>query len=120
MEISISVWLYGSLARYGGPAAQQGFAHLELALPAGSTMGDLLAYLSIPTEERGVTFINGQLSAMPGLQPDMGHGLAAGDRVGLMDPKGMWPFQYRHGAAMVAEMAQALAEDEGRGLHHAY
>jgi len=61
----------------------------------------------MPTGERGVTFVNGQLSAMPGLQPDLGHILHDGDRVGFFDPKSMWPFQYRHGAAMIPEMAKA-------------
>ena len=83
-------------------------------------MADLLAYLEIPTEARGVTFINGQLSAMPGLQPDLGHVLQKGDRVGIFDLKSMWPFQYRHGAAMTKEMAHAVATEGDQGLHHSY
>nr|MBC7245101.1 MoaD/ThiS family protein [Chloroflexota bacterium] len=116
----VDVWLYGALARYGGDANQGSFAHLEVRLPAGSTMSDLLARLGMPTEERGITFISGQLSAMPGLQPDLGHVLHDGDRVGLFDLKSMWPFQYRHGAMMTAEMAAAMAAEKDHGLHHTY
>lgn len=116
--IKVEVWLYGALARYGGGEA--GHANLQVELPKGSTMGDLLARLGLPTAERGITFINGQLSAMPGLQPDLGHVLHDGDRVGIFDLRSMWPFQYRHGAALTEEMARAMQEREDLGLHHAY
>jgi len=119
-EIAVDVWLYGTLARYGGDADQGGFANFQVRLPEDSTMADLLAFLGMATEERGITFINGQLSAMPGLQRDLGHILRDGDRVGIFHPKSMWPFQYRHGAAMVDEMARAMAAEEDHGLHHTY
>jgi hypothetical protein len=32
----------------------------------------------------------------------------------------MWPFQYRHGVPMVAEMSQAVQASEDQGLHHTY
>jgi len=116
----VDVWLYGALARYGTKAAQESFANLRVRLPQGSTMTDLLARLGVCTEERGVTFINGQLSAMPGLQPDLGHILHDGDRVGLFDLKSMWPFQYRHGAALTDEMERATVAARDHGLHHIY
>ena len=119
-DIAVDVWLYGTLARYGGEAEQLSFANLQIRLPAGSTIADLLGRLRIRTEERGITFINGQLSAMPGLQPDLGHILCDGDRVGLFDPKSMWPFQYRHGAMMTDEMARAMGAKKDQGLHHTY
>jgi len=119
-DVIVDVWLYGALARYGGERQQPSFANTQLSLPDGSTLADLLSCLGMPTEERGITFINGQLSAMPGLQPDLGHILHDGDRVGLFDPKSMWPFQYRHGAAMTREMAQAITAEKDRGLHHTY
>ena len=99
-DVSLDVWLYGTLACYGGRRKQGSFANLQIHLPEGSTMADLLARLRMPTEERGITFINGRLSAMPGLQPDLGHVLRDGDRVGLFDLKSMWPFQYRHGVML--------------------
>ena len=116
----VDVWLYGTLARYGGEGQQPSFANIQPSLPDGSTVAALLAGLGMPTEERGITFINGQLSAMPGLQPDLGHILHDGDRVGFFDPKSMWPFQYRHGAAMTYEMARAMAAEKDDGLHHTY
>ncbi|HPA34578.1 MAG TPA: MoaD/ThiS family protein [Anaerolineaceae bacterium] len=119
-EMHLDIWLYGDLARRGGREAPLGYAHLELAMPVGSRMQQLLDILDIPTEERGITFINGDLSAMPGLQPDLEHILADGDRVALFHLNSMWPFQYRHGAAMIPEMKNALDSREDGGLQHAY
>ncbi len=119
-DIVVDVWLYGTLARYGGEAGQGSFANLEMRLPERSTLGELLRRLGMPTVERGITFINGQLSAMPGIQPDLTHILSEGDRVAFFDLKSMWPFQYRHGAAMTDEMARAMADEKDDGLHHTY
>ena len=119
-EMTVDAWLYGTLARYGGNEEHVSFAHRQVVLPEGSTLADLLTQLGVPTGERGITFINGQLSAMPGLQPDLGHLLHQGDRIGLFDPKSMWPFQYRHGAALTEEMKQAMAKEKDHGLHHTY
>jgi hypothetical protein len=119
-DIALDVWLYGTLACYGGGAEQRSFANLQIHLPEGSTMADLLAHLRMPTEERGITFINGRLSAMPGLQPDLSHVLRDGDRVGLFDLKSMWPFQYRHDAALTDEMERAMVSEKDHGLHHTY
>jgi hypothetical protein len=119
-DIVVDVWLYGTLACYGDEARQMSFANLKIQLPEGSTMGDLLARLGMRNEERGITFINGRLSAMPGLQPDMGQILHDGDRIGLFDLKSMWPFQYRHGAMLTDEMARAMDAEKDRGLHHTY
>ena len=116
-EITVDVWLYGALARYGGPDASKSFANVAVSVPEGTTLRGLLEQISLPTSERGITFIDGQLSAMPGLQPDLDHTLQDGMRIGMFDRKSMWPFQYRHGASMVPELAQALDE---RGLHHTY
>lgn len=63
-EMHIDTWLYGELARFGGSAAQPSHANLQVSLPEGSTMADLLSALGMPTEARGITFINGELSAM--------------------------------------------------------
>jgi sulfur carrier protein ThiS len=119
-DITVDVWLYGTLACYGDKAEQGSFANLQIQLPEGSTMADLLARLGVPNEERGITFINGRLSAMPGLQPDLGHILRDGDRVGLFDLKSMWPFQYRHGAVLTDEMARAMDAEKDHGLRHTY
>ena len=119
-DITVDTWLYGELARYGGQADKGSYANLAVRLPEKSTMRDLLSYLNMPTEARGISFINGQLSAMPGLQPDLGHVLHDGDRVALFHLVSMWPFQYRHGVAMVSEMADAMSSSKDQGLHHTY
>lgn len=111
-SIILDVWLYGPLSRYGGDANRGHSAHLSVELPAEATLADLLARLHLPTEERGITFINGDLSAMPGLQPDLDHPLQDGDRVALFHLKSMWPFQYRDGAALVPELAAAMRRAE--------
>jgi hypothetical protein len=119
-DITIDTWLYGELSRYGGEANRNSYANPQVRLPEGSMVRDLLAYLNMPTERRGITFINGQLSAMPGLQPDLGHVLCDGDRVAFFDPRSMWPFQYRHGVPMIGEMSDAMQASKDQGLHHAY
>jgi hypothetical protein len=115
--IQVEVWLYGPLSRYGGEAAQKSYASLYLEMPAESRMCDLLKQLGLPTEERGITFINGDLSAMPGLQPDLDHPLGDGDRVAFFHLKSMWPAQYRDGAALAPGLARTMAEKKEH-FHH--
>jgi hypothetical protein len=119
-KIAVDIWLYGNLACHGNKAKQGSFANLQIRLAEGSTMVDLLVRLGMHPEERGITFINGQLSAMPGLQPDLGHILHDGDRVAFFDLKSMWPFQYRHGAMLTDEMKLAMDAEKDHGLHHTY
>ena len=119
-EIHIDTWLYGILARHAGDPKNRTFANILVALPEGSLLRDLLAFLQMDTAERGITFINGDLSAMPGMQPDLEHTLKDGDRVALFHLQSMWPFQYRHGVGMINEMQTAINESEDMGLHHAY
>ena len=115
--MKVEVWLYGPLARYAGETI---YAHLELDMPAGSTIQDLLEKLGIPSEERGITFVNGQLTAMPGIYPDLGLELNEGDRVGIFHQKSMWPFQYRFGAPIHKKLQEAMKTREGGALHHSY
>ena len=114
-RIRVNVWLYGPLARYGREAAKKSHANMHLELATGSRLRDLLECLGLPTEKRGITFINGDLSAMPGLQPDLDHVLEDGDRVAFFHLKSMWPAQYRDGAALSPGMKRAMAE---RNLFH--
>ena len=74
----------------------------------------------MPTEERGITFINGKLSAMPGLQPDLDLPLIDGDRIAFFHLKSMWPFQYRHGVSMTDEMDHTIRSRKDGGVHHTY
>ncbi len=117
--IRVEVWLYGPLARYAGEQSQGTFAQLEMDFPDGAAVRDILERLSIPVEEKGITFINGQLTDMPGLSADLDRELEEGDRVGLFHTKSMWPFQYRNGAAMGPELKEAMRR-RGGGLHHSY
>ena len=107
-DITIDTWLYGILARYGGNPNERTFANPQVTLPEGSLLRHLLAALGMQTEERGITFINGDLSAMPGMQPDLDHALQDRDRVAFFHLQSMWPFQYRHGVGMIDEMQQEI------------
>ncbi len=119
-DIHVDVWLYGDLARYGGDAGQGSYANLMVCLPQNSTIGNLLAFLHMPTEQRGITFINGELSAMPGLQPDLNHILHDSDRAAFFDRLSMWPFQYRHGVPMVSEMAGVVKSNPDLAVRHSH
>lgn len=114
----VEVWLYGELSRYGGESAQKGFALLKLELQEGMNMAGLLEALKMPTEERGITFVNGNLSALPGLQPDLEQIVMDGDRISFFDHRSMWPFQYRHGAAMSEGLQGVLETDPEAIMHH--
>lgn len=118
--ICIDTWLYGPLAAYGGDPSQMVFANPQVTLPGGSTVQDLLDAIHLPTVERGITFINGELSAMPGLQPDLKRTLADRDRVALFHLKAMYPFQYRHGLPLTEEFSDAMQSSKDGGLHHTY
>jgi hypothetical protein len=119
-EIQVEVWLYGPIAKYGGDKNQGSYAQLHLELPVGTTMKDLIERLGLPLEEKGITFINGRLAALPGLDADQDVVLENGDRVGISHRRSMWPFQYRFGASQTAEIAETFRERGDRGVHHAY
>lgn len=113
--ISVEVWLYGSLSRYCRQSHADSHARLTLRLDRGSCLQDLLSALELPTAERGITFLNGTLSALPGMQPDLDQVLSDGDRVAFFDKKSMWPFQYRHGVATTQKLTEAVNRDP---FHH--
>jgi sulfur carrier protein ThiS len=117
---TIEVWLYGPIARYAGEANQGSHAQLHVEIPAGSTVGDLVRQLGIPAEERGITFVNGNLAALPGLEVDLELVLEDGDRVGISHRKSMWPMQYRFGAQLTPQLEEAFRQRKDRGVHHAY
>ena len=118
MSIRLDVMLYGELRVYAKGAGKIGYAQLSVELPEDARMRDLLAWLEMPSKARGITFVNGYLSALPGFQPDLGDVLRDGDRVALFDLRSMWPFQYRNGAAMTEAMRQAVADHPEQLLHH--
>ena len=117
---TIQVWLYGPIARYAGEASQGSHAHLQMEMPDGSTVGNLIRHLGIPAEERGITFVNGNLSALPGMEADLDLVLHDGDRIGISHRKSMWPMQYRFGAQITPQLEEKFRENKDRGIHHAY
>jgi len=116
----VKVWLYGPLAQYAGEQSQGSYAELDLELPAGSTMQNLLDHLGLPSEKKGITFVNGNLAALPGLDTDRDLVLHDGDRVGISHRKSMWPFQYRFGANLTPQLQETFRQQQDRGVHHAY
>ncbi len=119
MTIRVEIWLYGPIARYANEEAA-GYARLDLELPEGSTLADLVRRLGIPPEERGITFVNGDVAAFPGVVVDEEVVLRDGDRVGLFHRKSMWPFQYRFGAAVRPELQEAFRHRDDGGIRHSY
>ena len=117
---NVEIWLYGPIARYAGEASQGSYAQLEIEMPEGGTVGDLISRLGIPGEERGITFVNGNLAALPGLEADLGVVLHDGDRVGISHRKSMWPMQYRFGAQVTPELEETFRQRQDRGVHHTY
>ena len=93
VDILVHVWLYGDLARYGGQTNHGSYANPIIRLPANSTIRDLLAKLEMHTEERGITFINGDMTSKPNVQPDLDYPLKNDDRVAFFDLRGRWTFQ---------------------------
>jgi hypothetical protein len=115
--IKLDVHFYGPLARYGRKQGSNSYSRLEISFPPGKRMYDLLEYLGMPPEERGITFINGVLSALPGIQTDLNQILKDRDRVAFFHQKSMWPFQYRDGAALTSELEEDLKKRK-RSFHH--
>lgn len=111
--IKLEVWLYGPLAKYAGDRSQGSYAQLEMEMPDGARMHDLLEQLGLSLEEKGFTFINAQLTDLPGLGAGLNHELHDGDRVGIFHKVSMWPFQYRLGASTSPELMEVMRR---RGL----
>ena len=118
--IQVEVWLYGPIARYAGEESQGSHAELHLQLPEGSCVQDLLDHLKLPAEEKGITFVNGRLAVLPGLDTDRDTVLHDGDRVGISHRRSMWPFQYRFGAHLTPQLQDTFRQRQDRGVLHAY
>jgi hypothetical protein len=116
--IRLDVWLYGPLSRFAGDGKTGAYAQVPIDLPDSATMSDLLDRLGMTTADKGLTFVNGRLTDMPGLAADLGTVLADGDRVAFFHERSMWPFQYRFGASISPELNEAMLKTEGGALHH--
>jgi molybdopterin synthase sulfur carrier subunit len=66
-------------ARY--PQGIRPASPLEVELPAGSTLADLVAHLALPREEVKIVFVNGRAQ-------ELDYRLAPGDQVGIFPPVG--------------------------------
>jgi len=112
---TVNVTLYGDIAPYGGGSH---IATLDLDLPEGSTVENLLEHLSLPPEERGYLFINAVLYDAPGLYASQDEALHEGDHVGIFSTRHMWPYQYRDGIHLSDSLQEAMRE---RGpIHNTY
>ena len=119
-DIRVEVWLYGPVAQYAGDGHRGSYAQLHLDLAPGSTVGDLVEQLGIPPEIKGITFVNGKLAALPGIEADLDVVLHDGDRVGISHRNSMWPHQYRFGAATTTELDEELRQRKDHGIRHEY
>lgn len=75
--MEIRVKLYAGLARRSSRSGQV----MEVNVPEGSTVADLVAALDLTSDEARLTFVNGRAR-----RPD--HRLAPGDQVGVFPPIG--------------------------------
>ncbi|ROR29545.1 MoaD/ThiS family protein [Inmirania thermothiophila] len=82
--VEVEVRYYNSMRRYAGGGWRR-----RVQLPAGATLGDLLARLALPLHELYVVFHNGETAmADPGAVDaiETGRPLADGDVVALSGP----------------------------------
>lgn len=113
--MKVNVFLYGSLARFGGGRY---VAQMSVELEANSGRVELLNQLGIPEEERGYLFINAVLCEVPGMATGSNELLKEGDHIGIFSVDRLWPYQYRDGILMSDGLKNAL---KGRGgMHHSY
>lgn len=81
-SLAVHVRLYGELSCYGATGHHTGkYSSISVKLHPGSTLANLLDYLLMCTSERGFTFINQMVSAMPNVQHDLDHRLQEGDQI---------------------------------------
>jgi len=77
--VTVRVKLFATLRRHY-PDLGVGEA-MDVELPAGATVGDLVERLRLPADQVKVVFVNGVVR-------DEGHTLADGDEVGVFPPVG--------------------------------
>lgn len=104
---TINITLYGDIASHGGG---RHIASLDLELPAGAILDDLLQTIGLDPEDRGYLFINAVLHDMPGLYASKKVSLQEGDHVGIFSIRHMWPYQYRDGIRLSDDLKEAMKE----------
>ncbi len=86
--MKVYVKLFATLARSvsgavlaSHPQGIRAGSPLEVELPVGSTLADLVSYLALPREEVKITFVNRRAQALD-------YRLIPGDEVGIFPPIG--------------------------------
>ena len=105
--MNIEVALYGEIARAGGG---KHVAVLEMTLPDGAKIRDLLTHLGLKSEDVGLVFVNSVLHDLPGLSVSRDDELHQGDHVGLFAINYVWPYQYRDGTRMSPKLEEEVAQ----------
>ncbi len=119
-SIIVRVRLYGELSCYGKTMDHTGnYSNINVKLSLGSTLKDLLEYLLMCTEERGFTFINEKMSAMPNTQPDLDYVLQDADQI-LFFPLKMLPTKLHFEIKMTDKMTRTVRADEDMNLYYLY
>jgi len=119
-SITVSVQLYGELSCYGKTIQQgENYSTINVQLPLGSTLEDLLEVLLMCTKERGYTFINEKMSATPNIQADLDYQMQDHDRV-LFFPFKMLPTHLQFDMKMTDKMTRTVRTDENSNLSYFY
>ncbi len=118
--ITVHARLYGELSCYGATIHRAGkYSSISVKLSTGSTLADLLEYLLMCTSERGFTFINNQVSAMPNVQQDLGYQLQDGDQI-IFFPASMLPTHLQFDVKTTGKMTRTIRVDEDLNLYYVY
>ena len=119
-SITVDVRLYGELSCYG-EAIQHGenYSTINVQLPVGSTLQNLLDILLLCTKERGFTFINEKMSSQPDVQPDLDYQLQDNDQI-LFFPLKMLPTRLQFDTKMTDKMTRTVRADENLNLYYLY
>ena len=118
--IVVDVRLYGELSCYGNSNHHTGnCARINVQLPLGSTLKNLMGYLLMCTNERGFTFINEKISAMPNVQPDLDYQLQNNDQI-LFYPLKIFPTDLQFDMKMTDKIARTIITNENVGFYYLY
>lgn len=92
--ITIRLKMFNSLATYAG-----GSAPMELEVPAGTVVGDLVARYGVPLDKIYLVLVNGQdVTRKKGVPVNIARELEDGDEVALSGPV---PYSWAYGAPIV-------------------
>lgn len=95
--MTIQVKFFNSLAKFGGGALGQ---PVELSVPVGTTIGDLITKLGVPAKDVFLVLINGRdiTPGIIGAEVRAGYEIEDGDTVAFTGPV---PYSFGYGAPVV-------------------